>query len=84
MKKSRSFVDSSSDDVGDSETAPISFHRLVERLKKKIATGAVGPGELLIIGVVAAVMFGGPRIVSIGRGLLEGFRMMLSGLRYER
>ena len=44
--------------------------------------GPVGPMELLIIGAIAALIFGGKRLGDLGKGLGEGirnFRTAVSG-----
>lgn len=43
--------------------------------------GSLGPGEILIIGLVAVVLFGGSRIASLGKGLGEGIRNFKRGLK---
>lgn len=43
--------------------------------------GSLGPGEILIIGLIALVLFGGGRIASMGKGLGEGVRNFKKGLK---
>ena len=43
--------------------------------------GNLGPGELLIIALVAMLLFGAGRIASIGKGLGEGIRNFKKGLK---
>ncbi|CAN5193975.1 hypothetical protein BH09MYX1_BH09MYX1_08940 [soil metagenome] len=43
--------------------------------------GSIGPGELLIIGGIALLLFGAGRISSVGKGLGEGIRNFKRGLR---
>lgn len=43
--------------------------------------GNLGPGELLIIALVAMLLFGAGRISSIGKGLGEGIRNFKKGLK---
>ena len=43
--------------------------------------GNLGPGELLIIALVAMMLFGAGRIASIGKGLGEGIRNFKKGLK---
>lgn len=43
--------------------------------------GSLGPGEILIIGLIALVLFGGGRIASMGKGLGEGIRNFKKGLK---
>ena len=43
--------------------------------------GNLGPGELLIIALVAMLLFGAGRIASVGKGLGEGIRNFKKGLK---
>lgn len=43
--------------------------------------GSVGPGELLIIALIALLLFGAGRIADIGKGLGQGIRNFKEGLR---
>lgn len=43
--------------------------------------GSIGPGELLIIGLIALLLFGAGRIADIGKGLGQGIRNFKEGLR---
>jgi sec-independent protein translocase protein TatA len=43
--------------------------------------GNLGPGEILIIALVAILLFGAGRIASVGKGLGEGIRNFKKGLR---
>jgi sec-independent protein translocase protein TatA len=45
--------------------------------------GSVGPGELLIIALIALLLFGAGRIADIGKGLGQGIRNFKEGLRDE-
>ena len=42
--------------------------------------GPVGPMELVIIGVIAALIFGGKRLGDLGKGLGEGIRNFRSAV----
>jgi sec-independent protein translocase protein TatA len=43
--------------------------------------GNLGPGELLIIALVAVLLFGAGRIASVGKGLGEAVRNFKRGLK---
>jgi len=43
--------------------------------------GNIGPGELLIIGLIALLLFGAGRIADIGKGLGQGIANFKKGLR---
>jgi sec-independent protein translocase protein TatA len=43
--------------------------------------GSVGPGELLIIALIALLLFGAGRVADIGKGLGQGIRNFKEGLR---
>ncbi len=43
--------------------------------------GSLGGGEILIIGLVAVVLFGGGRIASLGKGMGEAIRNFKKGLK---
>ena len=43
--------------------------------------GSVGPGELLLIALIAMLLFGAGRVASIGKGLGQGIRNFKEGLR---
>lgn len=43
--------------------------------------GNLGPGEILIIVLVAVLLFGAGRIASVGKGLGEAVRNFKKGLR---
>jgi sec-independent protein translocase protein TatA len=43
--------------------------------------GSVGPGELLLIALIALLLFGAGRMASIGKGLGQGIRNFKEGLR---
>ncbi len=43
--------------------------------------GNLGPGELLIIALIALLLFGAGRISSLGKGLGEGIRNFKRGLK---
>ena len=43
--------------------------------------GNIGPGELLIIALIALLLFGAGRIASVGKGLGEGIRNLKKGLK---
>lgn len=45
--------------------------------------GSVGPGELLIIALIALLLFGAGRIADIGKGLGQGIRNFKEGLRED-
>ena len=42
--------------------------------------GPVGPMELVIIGIIAALVFGGKRLGDLGKGLGEGIRNFRSAV----
>lgn len=43
--------------------------------------GNIGPGELLIIGLIALLLFGAGRIADIGKGLGQGIANFKKGLK---
>ncbi len=43
--------------------------------------GNLGPGELLVIALIALLLFGAGRLASVGKGLGEGIRNFKKGLR---
>jgi len=43
--------------------------------------GNIGPGELLIIGLIALLLFGAGRIADIGKGLGQGISNFKKGLK---
>ena len=43
--------------------------------------GSVGPGELLIIALIALLLFGAGRIADIGKGLGQGIKNFKAGLK---
>jgi sec-independent protein translocase protein TatA len=43
--------------------------------------GNLGPGELLIIALIALLLFGAGRIADIGKGLGQGIKNFKQGLR---
>jgi sec-independent protein translocase protein TatA len=43
--------------------------------------GNIGPGELLIIALIALLLFGAGRIADIGKGLGQGISNFKKGLR---
>jgi sec-independent protein translocase protein TatA len=43
--------------------------------------GSLGAGEVLVIGLIAVVLFGGSRIASLGKGLGDGIRNFKKGLK---
>jgi sec-independent protein translocase protein TatA len=43
--------------------------------------GSIGPGELLIIALIALLLFGAGRVADIGKGLGQGIRNFKEGLR---
>jgi sec-independent protein translocase protein TatA len=45
--------------------------------------GSVGPGELLIIALIALLLFGAGRIADIGKGLGQGIKNFKQGLKDE-
>ena len=45
---------------------------------------SIGPGELLIIGLIALLLFGAGRISQVGKGLGEGIRNFKRGLKEAR
>lgn len=47
------------------------------------AMGSVGPGELLIIVLIALLLFGAGRIADIGKGLGQGIKNFKQGLKDE-
>jgi sec-independent protein translocase protein TatA len=45
--------------------------------------GRIGPGEILLLALVALLVFGASRISDIGRGLGEGIRNFKKGLKED-
>jgi sec-independent protein translocase protein TatA len=45
--------------------------------------GSLGFGEILLIGVIALVFFGGNRMAELGKGLGDGIRNFKQALRGE-
>jgi sec-independent protein translocase protein TatA len=45
--------------------------------------GSIGPGELLIIALIALLLFGAGRIADIGKGLGLGIKQFKAGLKDE-
>ena len=45
--------------------------------------GSIGPGELLIIALIALLLFGAGRIADIGKGLGMGIKNFKQGLKDE-
>ena len=43
--------------------------------------GSIGPGELLIIALIALLLFGAGRIADIGKGLGQGIKNFKQGLK---
>ena len=43
--------------------------------------GNIGPGELLIIALIALLLFGAGRIADIGKGLGQGIKNFKQGLK---
>ena len=43
--------------------------------------GRIGPGEILLLALVALLVFGASRISDIGRGLGEGIKNFKKGLK---
>jgi sec-independent protein translocase protein TatA len=43
--------------------------------------GSIGPGELLVIALIALLLFGAGRIADIGKGLGQGIRNFKEGLK---
>ena len=43
--------------------------------------GNIGPGELLIIALIALLLFGAGRLADIGKGLGQGIKNFKQGLR---
>jgi sec-independent protein translocase protein TatA len=43
--------------------------------------GSIGPGELLIIALIALLLFGAGRIADIGKGLGQGIKNFKEGLK---
>jgi sec-independent protein translocase protein TatA len=43
--------------------------------------GSIGPGELLLIALVALLVFGAGRVADVGKGLGQGIRNFKEGLR---
>ncbi|HEY2510667.1 MAG TPA: twin-arginine translocase TatA/TatE family subunit [Polyangiaceae bacterium] len=43
--------------------------------------GSIGPGELLIIALIALLLFGAGRIADIGKGLGQGIKNFKAGLK---
>lgn len=45
--------------------------------------GNIGPGELVIIALIALLLFGAGRIADIGKGLGQGIKNFKKGLKEE-
>ena len=45
--------------------------------------GRIGPGEILLLALVALLVFGASRISDIGRGLGEGIKNFKKGLKED-
>jgi sec-independent protein translocase protein TatA len=45
--------------------------------------GCIGPGELLIVALIALLLFGAGRIADIGKGLGQGIKNFKQGLKDE-
>jgi sec-independent protein translocase protein TatA len=45
--------------------------------------GSIGPGELLIIALIALLLFGAGRIADIGKGLGMGIKNFKQGLKED-
>jgi len=45
--------------------------------------GSIGPGELLIVALIALLLFGAGRIADIGKGLGQGIKNFKQGLKDE-
>jgi sec-independent protein translocase protein TatA len=45
--------------------------------------GSIGPGELLIIALIALLLFGAGRIADIGKGLGQGIKNFKQGLKED-
>jgi sec-independent protein translocase protein TatA len=43
--------------------------------------GSIGPGELLIVALIALLLFGAGRIADIGKGLGQGIKNFKQGLK---
>jgi sec-independent protein translocase protein TatA len=43
--------------------------------------GSIGPGELLIVALIALLLFGAGRIADIGKGLGQGIKNFKAGLK---
>ena len=43
--------------------------------------GSIGPGELLIVALIALLLFGASRIADIGKGLGQGIKNFKQGLK---
>jgi sec-independent protein translocase protein TatA len=43
--------------------------------------GSIGPGELLIIALIALLLFGAGRIADIGKGLGQGIKNFKEGIK---
>jgi sec-independent protein translocase protein TatA len=43
--------------------------------------GSIGPGELLIIALIALLLFGATRIADIGKGFGQGIKNFKQGLK---
>jgi sec-independent protein translocase protein TatA len=43
--------------------------------------GRIGPGEILLLALIALLLFGATRIADIGKGLGEGIKNFKKGLK---
>ena len=45
--------------------------------------GSIGPGELLIVALIALLLFGAGRIADIGKGFGQGIKHFKEGLKED-
>jgi sec-independent protein translocase protein TatA len=56
-------------------------HTTESESREEDVMGSIGPGELLIIALIALLLFGAGRIADIGKGLGQGIKNFKQGLK---
>jgi sec-independent protein translocase protein TatA len=55
--------------------------RSLKSIERTVIMGSIGPGELLIVALIALLLFGASRIADIGKGLGQGIKNFKQGLK---